>query len=52
MLTFIMAGLIQIGATLRFESAAAKNPQIHVNRYDDPAKMKGGKRSKLEGNTL
>jgi Family of unknown function (DUF6600) len=27
-------------------------PQIHVNRYDDPAKIKGGKRSHLEGNTL
>ena len=27
-------------------------PQIHVNRYDDPAKIKGGKRSQLEGNTL
>src|SRR6188474_3121469 len=27
-------------------------PQIHVNRYDDPTKIKGGKRSHLEGNTL
>jgi Family of unknown function (DUF6600) len=27
-------------------------PQIHVNRYDDPTKVKGGKRSHLEGNTL
>src|ERR1051325_5270275 len=26
--------------------------KIHVNRYDDPAKIAGGKRSKLEGNTL
>jgi hypothetical protein len=26
--------------------------QIHVNRYDDPARIKGGKRSQLEGNTL
>jgi hypothetical protein len=26
--------------------------QIHVNRLDDPAKIKGGKRSQLEGNTL
>jgi hypothetical protein len=27
-------------------------PQIHVNRYDDPKKIKGGKGSHLEGNTL
>jgi hypothetical protein len=27
-------------------------PQIHVNRYDDPAKIGGGKHAKLEGNTL
>ena len=27
-------------------------PQIHVNRYDDPTKIKGGKGSHLEGNTL
>ena len=27
-------------------------PQIHVNRYDDPGKIKGGKHSHLEGNTL
>ncbi len=26
--------------------------QIHVNRYDDPARLKGGKHSQLEGNTL
>jgi uncharacterized protein DUF6600 len=34
------------------EHGGKEIPRIHVNRYDDPAAMKGGRRSRLEGDTL